>query len=168
YKQVKRNKGAGAVDKMGREPLKGYLANNKERPIQSIQQGKNGPDPVTRGLAPEADGKQRQLGIAAVVDRVMQQSIPQKLTSIYEHQFSSHSYGFRPKRSAHGALRKCRDYITQGYVYAVDIDLERYFDTVNHSKLIEILSRTIKDGRVVSLIHKYLNAEVMNEDHYEE
>ncbi|WP_227626096.1 reverse transcriptase domain-containing protein, partial [Geofilum rubicundum] len=70
--------------------------------------------------------------------------------------------------NAHGALRKCRDYITQGYIYAVDIDLERYFDTVNHSKLIEILSRTIKDGRVVSLIHKYLNAGVMYEDHYEE
>lgn len=168
YKQVKRNKGAGGVDKMEVESLKDYLVNNKDRLIQSIQQGKYRPNPVRRVLIPKENGKQRQLGIPTVVDRVIQQSIAQKLTSIYEPQFSSHSYGFRPKRSAHGALRKCRDYITQGYVYAVDIDLERYFDTVNHSKLIEMLSRTIKDGRVVSLIHKYLNAGVMDEDHYEE
>lgn len=168
YKQVKRNKGAGGVDKMEVESLKDYLVNNKDRLIQSIQQGNYRPNPVRRVLIPKENGKQRQLGIPTVVDRVIQQSIAQKLTSIYEPQFSSHSYGFRPKRSAHGALRKCRDYITQGYVYAVDIDLERYFDTVNHSKLIEMLSRTIKDGRVVSLIHKYLNAGVMDEDHYEE
>lgn len=168
YKQVKRNKGAGGVDKMEVESLKDYLVDNKERLIQSIQQGTYRPNPVRRVLIPKENGKQRQLGIPTVVDRVIQQSIAQKLTSIYEPQFSSHSYGFRPKRSAHGALRKCRDYITQGYIYAVDIDLERYFDTVNHSKLIEILSRTIKDGRVVSLIHKYLNAGVMHEDHYEE
>jgi len=168
YKQVKRNKGAGGVDKMEVESLKDYLVNNKDRLIQSIQQGKYRPNPVRRALIPKENGKQRQLGIPTVVDRVIQQSIAQKLTSIYEPQFSSHSYGFRPKRNAHGALRKCRDYITQGYIYAVDIDLERYFDTVNHSKLIEILSRTIKDGRVVSLIHKYLNAGVMHEDHYEE
>jgi group II intron reverse transcriptase/maturase len=168
YKQVKRNKGAGGVDKMEVESLKDYLVNNKDRLIQSIQQGKYRPNPVRRVLIPKENGKQRQLGIPTVVDRVIQQSIAQKLTSIYEPQFSSHSYGFRPKRNAHGALRKCRDYITQGYIYAVDIDLERYFDTVNHSKLIEILSRTIKDGRVVSLIHKYLNAGVMHEDHYEE
>ena len=108
------------------------------------------------------------MGIPTVVDRVIQQSIAQKLTSIYEPQFSDISYGFRPKRSAHQALRKCQDYITEGYIYAVDIDLERFFDTVNHSKLIEVLSRTIKDGRVVSLIHKYLNAGVMHENHYEE
>ncbi len=93
--------------------------------------------------------------VPTVVDRMIQQSIAQKLTSIYKPQFSSHSHGFRPKRSAHSALRKCRDYITQGNVYTVVIDLERYFDTVNHSKLIEILSRTIKDVRVVSIIHKF-------------
>ncbi len=168
FKQVKRNKGAGGVDKMEVESLKGYLVSNKDMLIKSIQMGKYRPNPVRRVCIPKENGKQRQLGIPTVVDRVIQQSIAQKLTSIYEPQFSEGSYGFRPKRSAHQALRKCQDYITQGYIYAVDIDLERFFDTVNHSKLIEVLSRTIKDGRVVSLIHKYLNAGVMHEDHYEE
>ena len=168
YKQVKSNKGAGGVDEMEVESLKDYLVANKDMLIKSILKGKYLPNPVRRVCIPKENGKQRQLGIPTVVDRVIQQSIAQKLTSIYEPQFSDSSYGFRPKRSAHGALRKCQDYITQGYIYAVDIDLERFFDTVNHSKLIEVLSRTIKDGRVVSLIHKYLNAGVMNEDRYEE
>jgi RNA-directed DNA polymerase len=168
FKQVKRNKGAGGVDKMEVESLKDYLVSNKDMLIKSIQKGKYRPNPVRRVCIPKENGKQRYLGIPTVVDRVIQQSIAQKLTSIYEPQFSANSYGFRPKRSAHQALRKCQDYITQGYIYAVDIDLERFFDTVNHSKLIEVLSRTIKDGDVVSLIHKYLNAGVMHEGHYEE
>jgi group II intron reverse transcriptase/maturase len=168
FKQVRRNKGAGGVDKMEVESLKGYLVANKEMLIKSIQMGKYRPNPVRRVCIPKENGKRRQLGIPTVVDRVIQQSIAQKLTSIYEPQFSDSSYGFRPKRSAHQALRKCQDYITQGHIYAVDIDLERFFDTVNHSKLIEVLSRTVKDGRVVSLIHKYLNAGVMHQDHYEE
>jgi RNA-directed DNA polymerase len=169
FKQVRRNKGAGGIDKMEVESLKDYLVANKDMLIiKSIQMGKYRPNPVRRVCIPKENGKQRQLGIPTVVDRVIQQSIAQKLTSIYEPQFSAFSYGFRPRRNAHQALRQCKDYITQGYVYAVDIDLERFFDTVNHSKLIEVLSRTIKDGRVVSLIHKYLNAGVMHEDHYEE
>jgi RNA-directed DNA polymerase len=168
FKQVKRKKGAGGVDKMEVESLKDYLVTNKDMLIKSIQMGKYRPNPVRRVCIPKENGKQRQLGIPTVVDRVIQQSIAQKLTTIYEPQFSAFSYGFRPKRSAHQALRKCQDYITQGYIYAVDIDLERFFDTVNHSKLIEVLSRTIKDGRVISLIHKYLNAGVMQEDYYEE
>jgi len=90
----------------------------------------------------------------------VQQAIAQVLIPLYEPQFSDHSYGFRPMRNAHQALQKCRKYITEGYVYAVDLDLEKFFDKVNHSKLIEVLSRTITDGRVVSLIHKYLNAGV--------
>jgi group II intron reverse transcriptase/maturase len=168
FKQVRRNKGAGGIDKMEVESLKDYLVSRKEKLIKSILKGNYHPNPARRVCIPKENGKQRQLGIPTVVDRVIQQSIAQKLTSIYEPQFSSHSYGFRPKRSAHHALRKCQDYITEGYIFAVDIDLERFFDTVNHSKLIEVLSRTIKDGRVVSLIHKYLNAGVMQEDHYEE
>jgi RNA-directed DNA polymerase len=108
------------------------------------------------------------LGIPTVVDRVVQQAIAQVLSPIYEKQFSPHSYGFRPKRNAHQALNQCKDYITAGYVYAVDMDLEKFFDTVNQSKLIEILSQTVKDGRVISLIHKYLNAGVVVRNKFEE
>jgi len=108
------------------------------------------------------------LGVPTVIDRVIQQAITQILSPIYEKQFSTNSYGFRPKRSAHQALNKCKDYITDGYKYAVDMDLEKFFDTVNHSKLMEVLSRTVQDGRVISLIHKYLNAGVVVRNKFEE
>ena len=100
------------------------------------------------------------LGIPTVVDRVIQQAIFQELGKLYEPQFSDNSYGFRPKRSAHQALQRSKQMVTDGYHYAVDMDLEKFFDRVSHSRLIEILSRTIKDGRVLSLIHRYLNAGV--------
>lgn len=168
YKRVKSNKGASGVDKMEVESLKDYLVEHKDRLVESILRGKYRPDPTRRVYIPKGNGKQRQLGIPTVVDRVIQQSIAQVLSPIYESKFSDHSYGFRPKRSAHQALRKCQQYITEGYSYAVDMDLERFFDTVHHSKLIEVLSRTIKDGRVISLIHKYLNAGVMDGERFEE
>ncbi|WP_040401530.1 reverse transcriptase domain-containing protein, partial [Cecembia lonarensis] len=160
YLQVKRNKGAGGVDKMEVESLKDYLVSHRDELITSILQGKYRPNPVRRVEIPKDNGQKRQLGIPTVVDRVIQQAIAQILIPLYESRFSDHSYGFRPMRNAHQALKKCRDYITEGYGYAVDLDLEKFFDKVNHSKLIEVLSRTIKDGRVVSLIHKYLNAGV--------
>jgi RNA-directed DNA polymerase len=160
YLQVKRNKGAGGVDKMEVESLKDYLARNKDELVTSILRGKYRPNPVRRVEIPKENGQKRQLGIPTVMDRVVQQAIAQILIPLYEPQFSDHSYGFRPKRNAHQALIKCRDYITEGYGYAVDLDLEKFFDKVNHSKLIEVLSRTLTDGRVVSLIHKYLNAGV--------
>lgn len=168
YKQVKRNKGASGVDNMQVDLLQDYLISNKEALIISIQKGKYRPNPVRRVEIPKENGSKRQLGIPTVVDRVIQQSITQQLQLIYEPEFSVHSYGFRPRRSAHQALQKCQDYITQGYGFAVDLDLERFFDTVSHSKLIEVLSQKIKDGRVVSLIHKYLNAGVIREGNFEE
>jgi len=160
YLQVKRNKGSGGVDKMEVESLKDYLVTHKDKLIASILKGTYRPNPVRRVLIPKDNGQKRQLGIPTVIDRCIQQAIAQVLSPMYEPQFSDNSYGFRPRRNAHGALRKCQAYITEGYKYAVDLDLEKFFDTVNHSKLIEILSRTVKDGRVISLIHKYLNAGV--------
>lgn len=160
YLQVKRNKGAGGVDKMEVESLKDYLIFKKEELLSSILCGKYRPHPVRRVEIPKDNGQKRQLGIPTVVDRVIQQALAQVLIPLYEPQFNNHSYGFRPKRNAHQALKKCVEYITKDYVYAVDLDLEKFFDKVNHNKLIEVLSRTIKDGRVVSLIHKYLNAGV--------
>jgi len=167
FKRVRSNRGSGGIDKMEVESLKDYLVNNKEKLIQSILDGSYRPNPVRRVEIPKEKGK-RNLGIPTVVDRVVQQAIMQVLSPIYEKQFSPSSYGFRPKRSAHQALNKCKSYITDGYIYAVDMDLEKFFDTVNQSKLIEVLSRTVKDGRVISLIHKYLNAGVVIRNKFEE
>ena len=161
YKQVKRNKGAGGVDGMQVDELLPYLKENLNELLQSIREGKYRPKPVRRVEIPKDNGKTRKLGIPTVVDRVIQQAICQVLTPIYEKKFSDSSFGFRPKRSAHDALKRCRTNITEGYKYVVDMDLEKYFDTVNQSKLIQILSETIKDGRVISLIHKFLRAGVM-------
>lgn len=162
YKKVRSNKGSAGVDKMDVESLQDYLITNKELLIQSILDGKYRPNPVRRVHIPKADSKnKRSLGIPSVVDRVIQQATAQGLSPTFEGQFSPQSYGFRPKRSAHKAVKQCQAYITAGYKYAVDMDLEKFFDTVSQSKLIEVLSRTIKDGRVVSLIHKYLRAGVM-------
>lgn len=169
FKKVKSNKGAHGVDGMTVDELLQYLKENGEQLRQSILDGKYRPNPVRRVEIPKDDGKKkRKLGIPTVVDRVVQQAISQVLTPIFEKQFSDNSFGFRPRRSAHQAIRKSQDNIDEGYKYVVDMDLEKYFDTVNQSKLVEILSRTIKDGRVISLIHKYLQAGVVVKHSFEE
>ena len=162
YKQVKSNKGSGGIDGMQVDELLPYLRENQETLIQELRDGKYKPNPVRRVEIPkETKGEFRKLGVPTVVDRVIQQAITQELTPIYEEQFSNNSFGFRPKRGAHDALRQCQKNVNDGYVYVVDMDLEKFFDTVCQSKLVEVLSRTIKDGRVVSLIHRYLNAGVI-------
>ena len=162
YKQVKSNKGSGGIDGMQVDELLPYLRENQMNLIQEIRDGKYKPNPVRRVEIPkETKGEFRKLGVPTVVDRVIQQAITQELTPIYEEQFSENSFGFRPNRGAHDALRQCQRNVNDGCVYVVDMDLEKFFDTVCQSKLIEVLSRTIKDGRVISLIHKYLNAGVI-------
>ena len=162
FKKVKKNKGAGGIDGMGVDELLQHLRDNGQSLIKSIRDGKYRPNPVRRVEIPkEEKGKVRKLGIPTVIDRVVQQAIAQVLTPIFEKQFSDNSFGFRPRRSAHDAMKRCKEHIDEGYKYLVDMDLEKYFDTVNQSKLIEVLSRTIKDGRVISLIHKYLRAGVV-------
>lgn len=168
YQQVKRNKGSGGVDGMQIEELISYLQTNKDDLIGSLHCGGYKPRPVRRVEIPKENGKKRMLGIPTVVDRVIQQAVTQQLSPIYEKQFSPSSYGFRPKRSAHQAVQQCQRYANEGYRYVVDMDLEKFFDMVSQSKLIEVLSRTIKDGRVISLIHKYLRAGVMVQGHYED
>ena len=161
YKQVLRNKGAAGIDRMDCDRLLGYLLEHKDALTESIRQRTYRPNPVRRVEIPKDNGKKRLLGIPTVVDRMIQQAIAQVLSPIYERQFSDGSYGFRPKRGAKQTLIRVTEIVDDGYRYAVGIDLERFFDTVDHSKLIEILQRTIKDDAVISLIHRYLNAGVM-------
>ena len=168
FKKVKSNKGAGGVDGMKVDELLSFLKNNGKQLKQQIMEGKYKPNPVRRVEIPkETKGEFRKLGVPTVVDRVFQQAITQVLSPIYEKQFSENSYGFRPCRSAHDALKQCQTNVNDGYVYVVDMDLEKFFDTVCQSKLIEVISRTIKDGRVISLIHKYLNAGVISRGVFE-
>ena len=164
YRQVKKNKGSAGIDRMQVDELLPYLRENGDELIQQLREGKYKPNPVRRVEIPkEEKGKVRELGIPTVVDRMVQQAIAQELTPLYEVQFSDNSFGFRPGRGAHDALKRCQKWADEGYAYVVSMDLAAYFDTVNHSKLIEVLSRTVKDGRVISLIHKYLNAGVMED-----
>jgi|LSQX01.1.fsa_nt_gb group II intron reverse transcriptase/maturase len=168
YKQVKKKKGSHGVDGMEVEHLLQYLKDNGNELRKTILEGKYQPKPVRRIEIPKDNGKKRQLGIPTVVDRVVQQAIQQVLSPIYDPKFSETSYGFRPRRSTHDALKKCKGYANEGYTYVVDMDLEKFFDTVSQSKMIEILSRTIEDGRVISLIHKYLRAGAIVDWKFEE
>ena len=162
FKKVKANKGAGGVDEMQVDELLPYLKQHGEEITRKLREGKYKPNPVRRVEIPkEEKGKVRRLGIPTVVDRMIQQAIAQTLTPTYEAKFHKWSFGFRPKRGQHDALKQCRQNVNEGYVYVVDMDLEKFFDTVNQSKLTEVLSRTIKDGSVISLISKYQTAGVM-------
>ena len=168
YRKVKSNRGTGGVDKMSVDELLPYLREHRLELLRQIKDGKYKLSPVRRVEIPkEEKGKVRKLGIPTVVDRMIQQAIAQVLTSIYEPQFSESSFGFRPKRGAHDALKQCQRYANEGYLYVVDMDLEKFFDTVCQSKLIEVLSRSIKDGKVISLIHKYLNAGIVRQGIFE-
>lgn len=161
YLKVKKNKGAGGIDGMSVVDMFSYIRDNQDVLLKSLRDGKYKPNPVRRVEIPKGEpGKFRKLGIPTVIDRVFQQAIAQVLSPIYEHAFSEYSYGFRPGRSCHTALKQLKEYADEGYTYVVDLDLEKYFDTVCHSRLVQILSETIKDGRLVSLIHKYLKAGV--------
>lgn len=161
YKRVKANKGSHGIDGMTVDELLQYLKEHGQELRQALLEGKYRPQPVRRVEIPKPDGGKRLLGIPTVLDRVIQQAIAQVLTPIYENKFCDNSYGFRPLRSAKQAVEKCKTYINAGYTWAVDIDLAKYFDTINHDKLIRILSNDIKDGRVISLIRKYLQSGVM-------
>lgn len=161
YKRVVKNGGASGIDGMTVQAMYGHLKEHYPELIQSLYDGSYRPQAVKRVEIPKADGGKRKLGIPTVIDRMIQQAISQVLTPIFEKQFSDGSYGFRKGRSAHQAIEQARIYYEQGYKVSVDIDLAKYFDTVNHNLLIKTLREEIKDERVIRLIRKYLKSGVM-------
>lgn len=160
-KRIVKNKGSHGIDGMQVDALRPYLMEHGRRIVETILKGSYKPNPVKRVFIPKPDGGERALGIPTVVDRVIQQAISQVLSEIYEDKFSPHSYGFRPNKSAHQALIQAKTYINEGYRYVCDIDLEKFFDRVNHDKLMYLLSQEIADKRVLKLIRAYLTAGVM-------
>ncbi len=161
YQRVKSNKGAPGIDGMTVDEALPWLKEHKKELLESIRGGWFKPNPVRRKEIPKPDGGVRKLGIPTVIDRIVQQAIAQVLNPIFEPQFIDGSYGYRPHRSAQMAIMKVKEYAEQGYKYAVQLDLSKYFDTLQHAKLLLILRRTIKDERVIQLIKKYLKSGVM-------
>lgn len=161
YKRVKKNGGSHGVDGMGVEELLLYLRQHGNCIRQRIQEGKYVPQPVRRVEIPKPDGGVRMLGIPTVLDRMIQQAIAQIISPIFEKEFSRNSYGFRPGRKAHQAIKQAWAYISEGYGVVVDIDLEKFFDRVNHDKLMNLLSTKVKDKRLLKLIRQYLESGVM-------
>lgn len=156
YEQVRRNKGVAGIDGMTTDEIGVYLLRNKEEMITEIRQRKYQPSPVLRVEIPKPNGGVRLLGIPTVKDRVIQQAISQVLTPIFDKHFSEYSYGFRPNRQAQMAITQALEFFNEGYDWIVDIDLERFFDTVHHDRLMNLVARTIPDGDVISLIRKFL------------
>ena len=161
FKRVKANKGAAGIDGMTIEEAFDYFKENKTELLNRIFRGKYTPSPVRRVEIPKPDGGIRKLGIPTVIDRTIQQAIAQQLMPIYEPLFSDGSYGYRPGRSAKDAILKVKEYAEAGYTHAVVLDLSKYFDTINHDKLLEVLRRKVKDERVVQMIKRYLKSGVM-------
>ena len=162
-RRVKANKGAAGVDQKTVYEIDDYFKKHQTEIKQSIRAMKYKPQAVRRVYIPKANGKKRPLGIPTVVDRVIQQAISQVLMKIYDPKFSDYSYGFRPRRSAHDAIKRVLEYLDEGYQWVIDLDIEKYFDTVNHDKLISILREQINDKTTLHLIRSFLKAGIMED-----
>ena len=161
YLKVKKNGGAPGIDGMTVEEALPYLQEHLEEIVRRITKGKYKPSPVKRVEIPKPDGGVRLLGVPTVVDRVIQQALVQVLTPIFEATFSENSYGFRPNRSAHQAILKAKEYYEEGYSHVVDLDLEKYFDTVNHDILMNMVMHEVKERPIIRLIRAFLKSGVM-------
>lgn len=161
-KQVKSNQGVPGIDGMTVSELPGYLKQNWLRIKEELLTGKYSPSPVLRSQIPKTPKEKRNLGIPIVLDRFIQQAMNQILQPLFDPLFSDHSHGFRPNRSAHGAIRRAQKYLRLGRNWVVDLDLEKFFDRVNHDILMSLLSKRIKDKRVLTLIRRYLESGIMD------
>lgn len=161
YQRVKANKGAPGIDGLTVDEALPWLKEHRDELLESIYSGKYKPSPVRRKEIPKPDGGVRKLGIPTVIDRIIQQAIAQQLTPIFEPLFSDSSYGYRPGRSAQQAMKKVKEYAEQGYIHAVEVDLSKYFDTLNHDLTLNMLRKEIEDKRVIDLIKKFLKSGVM-------
>ena len=162
-RKVKQNKGAPGIDRMTVQEIEYWFEKYQDELITKIMNKQYRPMPVQRVYIPKPNGKQRPLGIPTVIDRVIQQAIAQVLSTIYEPIFSEHSFGFRPRRSAHMAMEEVLYYLNEGYEWIVDLDIEKFFDTVNHDKLISILREHVNDAATLHLIRAYLRAGVLED-----
>ena len=162
-KRVKSNKGALGIDKMSVEEIDEYFSKHIEEIKTSIWEKKYRPQAVKRVYIPKPNGKKRPLGIPVVVDRVIQQAVEQVFSELYDECFSEHSYGFRPNRSAHQAMEEVLFYLNEGCEWVIDLDIEKYFDTVNHDKLISILREKVKDDVTLHLVRSFLRAGIMED-----
>lgn len=162
-RRIKANKGAAGVDQKTIYEIDDYFKKHQTEIKQAIRAMKYKPQAVRRVYIPKANGKKRPLGIPTVVDRVIQQAISQVLMKIYDPKLSDHSYGFRPRRSAHDAIKRVLEYLDEGYQWVIDLDIEKYFDTVNHDKLISILREQINDKTTLHLIRSFLKAGIMED-----
>ena len=161
YKRVKANKGAPGVDGMTIEAALPWLKEHNRELTERIRKGKYTPSPVRRVEIPKPDGGIRKLGIPTVMDRIIQQAMLQQLMPIYEPLFSDDSFGYRPGRGAKDAIFRIKEYIEQGYTRAVVLDLSKYFDTLNHTILLNLLRKQVKDERVIQMVKRYLKSGVM-------
>lgn len=166
--RIKKNKGASGIDGMEVKELDEYLSKHLDEIKEQIRNKKYSPKPVKRVEIPKTDGGVRNLGVPTVVDRFVQQAIAQVLTPIYEPKFSESSYGFRPNRCCEMAILKALEFMNDGYQWVVDIDLEKFFDNVNHDKMISLIMKDVKCGEIVSLINKFLKSGIMIDDEYKE
>ena len=162
-KRVKSNKGASGIDKMSVEEIDEYFSKHIEEIKTSIWEKKYRPQAVKRVYIPKPNGKKRPLGIPVVVDRVIQQAVAQVFSELYDECFSEHSYGFRSNRSAHQAMEEVLFYLNEGCEWVIDLDIEKYFDTVNHDKLISILREKVKDDVTLHLVRSFLRAGIMED-----
>ena len=166
--RVKKNKGASGIDGMEVKELDEYLSKHLDEIKEQIRNKKYSPKPFKRVEISKPDGGVRNLGVPTVVDRFVQQAIAQVLTPIYEPKFSESSYGFRPNRCCEMAILKVLEFMNDGYQWVVDIDLEKFFDNVNHDKMISLIMKDVKCGEIVSLINKFLKSGIMIDDEYKE